>query len=286
MMFAIGSDRSSKPCVVVVALAVVFWASVSLADEDDASSDHVQMISTNDRFVHATPVSVEFTSSVEAAAASIPNSVWQRLDKADWRIELAEFLTDAVPHIRDNHPRGWPEWMTWENVDGVNLPGERRLVFPEKMRNRDGDEISCTRVAGVIRHEVGHAFDMVMRGKYRFYSSSPAFQNAYRWDVRRMSLRTREELSYYLQKSTAGRQETFAEAFAIALGGGSDANKQTEFKQAFRLVLKQVDKAIGTPAVSNSATASKEATSESEDKKAAEAKQTPRRYRRFGRRRR
>jgi hypothetical protein len=99
----------------------------------------------------------------------------------------------------------------------------------------------------VLRHELGHAFDMALGGQHRFFSSRVDFVNAYQRDVRDLSQDERETFRYYLQGSRAGWQESFAEAFAVSLGGGSSDMEPEEFEAAFPHVMAYVRHVIEAP---------------------------------------
>ena len=185
-----------------------------------------------------------FLQEADAARSSIPERVWRGIRQAGWRIRLSEFVVDAAPHLRNVRPRGWPTDFTWKHTDSVLLPSARLLVLAEKRLRRTGEVVCSDRVAGVFRHELGHAFDMVAGRPYRFRSSGPDFVEAYAHDVVRLSTDEREPLLYYLQSRPAGWQETFAEAFAVTLGGGSDVTKRQPFEQAFPSVLERVQRDI------------------------------------------
>lgn len=180
-----------------------------------------------------TPVSDEFRRRIEAATASLPDSIWRTLWRAGWRVQLAELVVDAAPSLRAERPRGWPAGQTWENTDAVNLPQRRLVVVAEKRRNRNGEIVSSVRIEGVFRHELGHAYDNATGGKLRCHSARPEFVAAYDADLQGMMPEQQAELEYYLQGAAAGRQEAYAEAFAIFLGGGSDPEKREAFLQAF-----------------------------------------------------
>jgi hypothetical protein len=181
----------------------------------------------------ASPVTDEFRSEVRRAAATIPAHVWDPLRQAGWQVHMAEFVTDALPHLAGERPRGWPDGTTWENTEAVHIPKSRLLVVAEKRRGADGAVQRSGRLEGVLRHEVGHAYDKAVGLKGLFASSLPEFDAAYSLDVRAMSPQDRQTLSYYLQEGGAGRQETFAEAFAIVLGGGADTQRRDAFVRSF-----------------------------------------------------
>lgn len=215
-------------------------AARSLAAEPASSAPPADAART---IVAASPVSEVFRRRAEAASRSVPEQVWRGLEQAGWRLRLAEFVTDAAPSLRGEHPRGWPAGMTWENTDAVHLPERRMLIFAEKRRDRDGGVVASHRVEGVIRHETGHAFDRASGGG-GFRSASAAFLRAYADDASRIPGDRRRQLTYYLQRGDAGRQETFAEAFAVLLGGGSDAPHRADFVRSFPRVLRYVRQTI------------------------------------------
>jgi len=182
-------------------------------------------------------VSAEFREQFQTAAASIPQPIWKSLTARGWHVRLAHSLSEAAPDLRAQPPRGWPNDRSWDSVEAVHLPRSRTLIIAEKLRGRDGNWRTNERVAGVLRHEVGHAFDMFAGGTKRFLSSTSDFRQAYNNDVALMDANARSSLKYFLQRDLAGRQETFAEAFAIELGGGSDTKHVAEFRNGFPPVL-------------------------------------------------
>ncbi len=201
-----------------------------------------------------TSVSDRFQRETEIATRSVPPQVWKTLDDAGWRVQLAEFVVDAAPSLRGVRPTGWPRELTWDNSDAIHLPTSKLLVLAEKRRNRAGEVVASTRVAGVLRHELGHAFDMAAsRGTHRL-SDSQQFTRAYELDVSRLEPADRKPLAYYLQVSRSGWQETFAEAFAVSLGGGSSDIEPQIFEADFPRVMVYVRNAIAYPLTTDSAT--------------------------------
>jgi hypothetical protein len=205
------------------------------------------------RFSVVSPVSDEFVRRAETATQLIPAHVWSGLEHSGWSVQVARFVTDAAPALRGVQPRGWPAGSTWENSDAVHLPGARTLVFAELRRDRQGRVVESSRIEGVMRHEIGHAFDQASGPGKLLRSSSPAFVAAYAGDVRRIAAADRKQLAYYLQRGAPGRQETFAEAFGILLGGGSDQPHHAAFARAFPGVLDHVRRAIEEFGVSSRA---------------------------------
>jgi hypothetical protein len=95
-----------------------------------------------------------------------------------------------------------------------------RIVLAETYEDYEtGLSVVCTDLAGVLRHEVGHALDRALGGT----SASHDFRAAYligRLRVEEWNLR--DQLEYFLNETVdAGAEETFAELVAIVTGGGA-----------------------------------------------------------------
>ena len=191
-----------------------------------------------------THVSDHFRQEVRLASLTIPDNVWQAVKQSGWQVRMAEFVVDAAPSLRDRRPRGWPSDATWTNSDAIHLPRAKLLVLAEKRRTTSGRIVASSRVPGVLRHEFGHAFDITFAGPHSAHSTTPAFVSNYRQDVELLTAGQRRQMAYYLQGQRAGRQEAFAEAFAILLGGGSDTTKRERFSKSFPGVLNYVRRAI------------------------------------------
>lgn len=184
-------------------------------------------------------VSEDFRRRVEDAWHVIPRVIRMRVQESGWKIRLATFVVEAAPELRDVPTRGWPEGSTWNNTDAVHLADRRILVLAEKRRSREGRVLKSNRVAGVLGHEVGHAFDLAFDPATRA-SSTIRVRRAYQIDVKTIEAGLAQRLNYYLQDADIGRQEAFAEAFALVVGGGSDVDLKREFRHAFPTVIKAV----------------------------------------------
>lgn len=185
-------------------------------------------------------LSQAFESEVQQAVDSIPEPIWKLVDRAGWRVDAVEYVVDAAPSLRGTAPRGWPPGWLWENTDAVHMPAAKQLVIAEKRRTRKGTIVDCHRVGGVLRHEVGHAFDIMSGRPASYESESSLFHAAYRLDAGRMNAERRTKLRYYLQRGPAGRQEAFAESFAVLYGGGSDVEHRALFEESFRRTIESV----------------------------------------------
>ena len=192
-------------------------------------------------------ISERFHRETALATQSVPTQVWNTVEAAGWSVQLTEFVVDAAPALHGVRPRGWPAHLTWDNSDAVHLPTSKVLIVAEKRRNRAGQVVANTRTAGVLRHELGHAFDMATGGQNRHLSASTEFVAAYQRDVAQLSPSNRARFAYYLQGSRAGWEETFAEAFAATLGGGTTGVEPAAFESAFPSVPLFVRAAIEDP---------------------------------------
>lgn len=184
-------------------------------------------------------VSDDFQTRVAQTWKMIPPTISKQMLQRGWKVRLAPFVVDAAPELDGVPPRGWPAGSTWNNTDAVHLSDRRILIFAEKRQTRDGRVLKSNRVTGVICHEVGHALDLAYVSGSRV-SSSDRFQRAYLADVKTMEDQVADNLAYYLQNTDIGRQEAFAEAFAVLIAGGSDVDLKHEFRNAFPTVIDTV----------------------------------------------
>lgn len=189
-------------------------------------------------------LSESFCNQFDEAARSIPDKIWSGLRQGGWQIKTCKLLVDVIPSLAGEQPRGWPDKSSWENTDAVYLPKLRLLVVAENRKSNSGDFVTNQRVAGTLRHELGHAFDMLSAHQESYRSSEFGFLTAYESDVNQLNANDHQTLRYYLQKGQAGQQEAFAEAFGILLGGGSDQQMHNRFVEQFPHVMNYVDAAI------------------------------------------
>ena len=191
-------------------------------------------------------VSSAFTWQVWAVCQTLPTSLLPELQRRGWRIELVPSLAEALPSLSDATPRGWPAGWTWKNVDAVHLPGEKRILFAEWRVARDGRWVRCHRVAGVVRHELAHAWDAACYPRGSF-SGSPRFRLAYEREVARLPTSIVRRLGYFVQPTGAGRQEAFAELAALVWGGGSSPHLARLLRQSFPRTLVVVQSSWNVP---------------------------------------
>jgi len=118
-------------------------------------------------------------------------------------------ITDVRKDLLSKHPRGWHAGATFKEVSGGFDPGNLTAYV--------GNEAPHGSVS-VALHEVGHGMDTVLAFPVG-PSSRPEFVRA--WNEMQRSTNVYVE-PYYMQKSGAGQEETWAEAFAIRMKKGPD----------------------------------------------------------------
>ncbi len=158
-----------------------------------------------------------------AVYQALPAKARALLAKHGIEVAVGKAFGDVAPDIVNDRPRGWPEGMTWANVDGCYYhgPGGKRIAFAcAEKKSWDGTMVRSGRAPGVFRHEIGHGVDEAL-GNHSF---TPAFRAAYAADV--AALADKAGLEYYLQPGHAGPQEAWAETFADLYGGGCVASNE------------------------------------------------------------
>jgi hypothetical protein len=116
-------------------------------------------------------------------------------------------VATAYPDLKDDHPEGWPPWMTWKDCVGAYLPGPKQAVIAI----REGKVPETGNGHGSVNlvvHEVGHAIDHAFDGK-----SDPAFQEARSACIARLQQEGRDFPAYESQPQ-AGARESYAESMA------------------------------------------------------------------------
>ncbi len=185
--------------------------------------------------------SAKHVAAVNNVINTLPSKIRNRMAKANIRIRTGELVSDISPKTKGVRPRGWTQGTTWDNADGFysgsGVPGGTNDVAVTEKYIRWGGPLppgaketsSFTfRIPYIVRHEGGHGYDEavgIMRAGKR-YSSSPAFKRAYKIDLANIkSPRFKgdfEDVSYFVQPGSAGREETFAEVFNEIMSGSYD----------------------------------------------------------------
>lgn len=101
--------------------------------------------------------SAEDAKLVAANLAKLPVKVIDNLNKAKIQTECCRGgVTEAMPELAGVLPRGWHETTSWDQVEGVYSPSNKKLVVGTKTdKATGGREIKLE----LVGHEAGHAFD-------------------------------------------------------------------------------------------------------------------------------
>jgi hypothetical protein len=183
----------------------------------------------------------QFAKRVGAAYARIPDGVRALLDRSGYDVATCRQYLDLHPDLKGQTPRGYPAGSSEAAAQGVFEAEDKRIVVPERP-----EAVAAADPVGIVRHEVGHAFDDALGN----YSQSKEFRDAYNRDLDKMNLEhlnglSEEQLEYYLQDHGAGAQETFGELFCTAVGGRPDkANYPLKveefFPESYKLVQRKI----------------------------------------------
>ncbi len=169
------------------------------------------------------PPSVQFVTKVNDTYAKMSPEVRDILSHEGAVVTPTRRITDALPELKGQKPRGWPPGLTWDAVDGAYSPSRNIVVVAEETRDTNNKWNKSNRTEDVTRHEVGHATDYAM-GKF---SNTAAFTQAYEADTQVMPTALTGTLKYFLQSGDGGKEEACAEGIA-AREGGSTSGKVFE----------------------------------------------------------
>ncbi|MBN9395602.1 MAG: hypothetical protein J0H83_10190 [Candidatus Melainabacteria bacterium] len=182
------------------------------------------------------PASQDFQDKVQQTYRTMSPEV-QKIIDGHSKIEPVNKVTDALPELKNQKPRGWPPGSTWDSVDGAYSPSRKAIVVAEEVKDTNQNWVKSRRMEPVLRHEVGHAVDDALGG----FSKSQTFKDAYDADVPGISKADQISLEYFLQPGDAGRSEAFAESVANKNGGATGG---TTFEKSFAKTIDSADQAI------------------------------------------
>lgn len=205
-------------------------AKVSTKDAEKKVTDAAKQPATTHQFGnvgvfdHADiPIKVEIVKSADGAVPNekhqkeiantlkaIPNKILESIKGKP--IVMSVNTTDADPSLKGVTPRGWSEGTTWDDAEGLYHKQTGNVVSAQ---NRSGKPTD--RAAGVLRHELGHAFD-AQHGVV----GNISFAKAYNEDVAELRRLGKDDLfAYEIQPGFAGKEEAAAELFGMLNGGGA-----------------------------------------------------------------
>lgn len=191
-----------------------------------------------------TKTSPAFDKLVRETYEALPPGVRKEMEAAGYKIVTGHHMTQAFPELKGKVPRGWPPGSSWDNAEGTVMFDKKAVVIVENRLGTDGKFSPSGRVPGVFRHEFGHAVNSVWGSRGSNFSDSAEFMVAFERDVTGIQKSDLPALAYLLQKGAAGRDETFADVFAMLNGGPSNASEAALVKRAFPEVAKLIQKQI------------------------------------------
>lgn len=191
------------------------------------------------RIDRAGKVSAQFVAKIQNTVNLMPDKIRKLLDDNGVRIVAANYVTDALPSLKGQQPRGYPPGSTWEKVDGI-YHGWQTIVVAEHHLDDNNKEAPNHDPEGVTRHEIGHAVNAWLGD----YAQTSTFTTAYDNDVANMPADVKETLKYFLQTGEGGKSETFAEVFASLNGGVSRPKFTTSIPKYFPETAKVVQKKL------------------------------------------
>lgn len=203
-------------------------------------------------------VSDTFISGVKEGIQSITPEVSQALNSAGWKIQVGKFLNEIAPYWKNTTPRGGDSWETADHRSAVTWDSKiymseyqwvPRPTGPSKFANsrlfsiiapveppiysNKGKLFVKSLPAYTVRHEAGHAFDILLHR----LSNTKEFIEAYQRDLELMTPTQKQEVYYFIQPDAQGNptkgglREALADAFATLWGGG--CNEVAHFLQRF-----------------------------------------------------
>jgi hypothetical protein len=180
------------------------------------------------------PPSQSFDNQVNVAYNAMSAQTRAIISKRGATVMPVHHLTDAMPELRGQAPRGWPAGSTWDSVDGCWSTSRNEIVVAEERRTLAGGQwVPSGRTGPVLRHEAGHAVDYTIN----MMSDLPDFKKAYDADLLAMPTGDKNALSYFLQTGPGGREETAAEGVADREGGATGGQTfHNDFPQTLKVI--------------------------------------------------
>lgn len=162
----------------------------------------------------------EDVDAVVGELEKMPLAQLEQMERNGTRVVAARgSVTDARTDLRGVQPRGWPPGKTWDQVPGAFMPDTNEVVVATQAGPNGSRQVPPTGSnhgsANLVLHEAGHSLDF--RGGKP--SDSAEFQRAYEAD--------RDAMPPYLQQQgNAGREEAYAETFALYLQDPAECRRR------------------------------------------------------------
>ena len=177
-----------------------------------------RMIQTVKPAAGGAPVSLICLQRTRTILSHVPLSVLETLDSKKMKIYVTPTLIDKFPELKNREGRGY-DGYTYKSCPGMFSGGH--LILCESVYDEDKDDalhpVDPQYYETTVLHELGHAIDWY----YGDISANPNFKHAYNLDTAQISPETKQQIKYFLQKSSAGNQEACAELIGVILGAYS-----------------------------------------------------------------
>jgi hypothetical protein len=181
---------------------------------------------------HAT-ASDEFHELAAAVLAALPAGIARQLKACRVSVITTGLTLDAQADLSGRVPPVEP-------LAGLYDHGRRQVILPERVVDLDGERPALI-PDGVLRHQLGHALDHCLGNMSQTRRMRGAYQRGAEFAA---DLDASGELGFYLQNGVEGRREAFAEAVAVALGGGAEAAYPDLFQACFRELIDLVTELV------------------------------------------
>jgi Flp pilus assembly protein TadD len=168
--------------------------------------------------------SAEFVALIREGIRQMPEIIWKPLMSDGYKILVCGRVDEQIDVDPKGQPRGYAKGETYANVPAL-CEWDRKTIVVGEYFNRGAQPVKNTDPIESLKHEMGHAYDKYLgqlsrktnqSETYAVFSTSNAFKAAYDADVAKISNpKDREQLNYYLQSGTAGREELFAELVSL-----------------------------------------------------------------------
>jgi hypothetical protein len=187
-------------------------------------------------------VSPAFIDTVKDVLVAVPLPILSFIKLKGGSVVVTPSVVEHDMRIQNTTPRGWTENFDWKSSPALTQ-GTQVVISQFRLDSQTNEYVDTTREIGVLRHELGQALDHCM-GEF---TQSADFKQAYYADAAAVPEEYKQKLNYFLQKSTSGPSETFAELFCFRSGGETDAPRKESCSLVhtyFPLCEKQMEKRL------------------------------------------
>lgn len=142
----------------------------------------------------------------------IPASIRNALASYGVTMMITPSILDAIPEYATERPDGYSHGGSYVNCAGLYRPSDKILYVTERVQYGSNVPTLNLRMAEVVLHEFGHAYDHCRNN----ISHQEEFMSAYQADSGRLTNGVREQF-YYYTNAEKGHVELFAQLFSCAI---------------------------------------------------------------------